>query len=85
MRAFNYGAYAGSAIATIPVPFPVPMRATPNLGSSLSGVTLGGVTLGNLGGESIHGARQLISATGANVNANLTFGISDYFEASAEL
>lgn len=86
LSAFNYCPYVGSAVGSIQVPFPVPMRAVPNLGSNLNGATFGGgATLGAFSGESVHGARQVLVSTTAATNAFISFASNNYFEASAEL
>ncbi len=85
MQSLNWSPYAAGAVVSVPVKFPVTMRAVPTLAKSTAGETLTG-----LGGEVFDmatkdGARLLYTSTAASTNANVVFGASDFLSASAEL
>lgn len=83
---FNFSAYTTGCVGCFTVSFHVTMRATPTLGSSITGATYNGCSLGSSGqGATPEGFAFTLNSTSATGNAYCVLGSSDYFTASAEL
>lgn len=83
--AFNFASYASSSVMGWPISFPQPMRAVPNLTSSLTGSTFSNCSFLGWASVTAYGARYTLVSSAISTNANMAFGPSDYFDASAEL
>lgn len=83
---FNYPAYAGSSVMGWPIVFPVELRVSPTLGSSLTGATYGGGgSFLNWSAQTKSAARFTLVTSGASTNVFVTFQPTNYLDASAEL
>lgn len=85
--AVNGNAYTVNCVLSWPVAFPQTMRATASCTLVLAGSTFAFLDSAQTTAAlpTRDGVRLLSIATAANPNCNITFGASDYIEASAEL
>lgn len=81
----NFPAYATNAVMAWPVTFPVTMRAVPTLASDFTSATLTGVNTPTWTNPSADAGRFILTATGANTNANVSFAGGNFLAADAEL
>lgn len=82
----NTQAYAAEAVIVWPVPFPVTMRSVPTVGISFGGATFTGLGSPSFDSATKDGARFLVKASAASVNATIDWVPgTNYFEATAEL
>ena len=81
----NFNAYAANACGCWPIFFPVPMRTTPTLSSSLAGSSYYACTFNAWEAPTPDAGRYLLLSTNADPTPNVTFGANDFLAASAEL
>jgi hypothetical protein len=82
----NWNAYATGAYMSWPGKFPVVMRTIPTLGMNIPGVTYANCGNLNITQETNTEAfRFILQATTTTLNATVSFALTDYIWASAEL
>ena len=81
----NFSAYAASSVIGFPIAYPQEMRVVPTLAASLTGAAFDTCSFLNFASATKNGARFTLLSSAISNNANMSFGASDYLEASAEL
>jgi hypothetical protein len=81
----NFPSYASGSVNSWVVSFPATMRTTPTSTSSTGGMTFNNCGTPSWDSLTRNGGRFILLSTGINPNANATFGVNDFFTASAEL
>ncbi|MEF3075172.1 hypothetical protein V2P20_09055 [Methylobacter sp. Wu1] len=85
MQAGNFPAYAGNAVGSWTIKFPVTMRATPTMAVDFSGITLSNLGTPSVGQANVNGCRMTAISSAANANCNFSFAANNYIEADARL
>lgn len=83
--ALNFNSFSSGAFFSWPVSFPVTMRVTPTLSSSIAGITLFNASGFLWDYPSVSAGRIILSSTATATNCYFILGSSDYLAASSEL
>jgi hypothetical protein len=81
----NFGSYTTGAVMSWSIGFPVTLRSSPTLSSSLTGITYSGCSSLSWAVPSVNAGRLLVVSTTTATNCSFTWGASDYIDASSEL